>query len=133
MSTLIDVQEVATDGDLETEITKKEFCRLAGDDTEAGKDARQLALDDILYQLANRVPPIQEGDLAFITELKIATVYGAVARMYRNRITTGDNDDVNFTKSKLYQKLFDSRSGQLRPQVSNQQLAGPSSITVHRR
>ncbi len=133
MSTLIDVQEIATDEDLETELTKKEFCRLAGDDSTAGKDARQLALDDILYQLANRVPPIQEGDLAVITELKIATVYGAAARMYRNRITTGDNDDVNFTKSKLYQKLFDSRSAQLRPQVSNQLLAGPSSITMSRR
>ncbi len=128
-----DVQLIATDEDLETELTKKEFCRLAGDDSEAGKDARQLALDDLLYQLANRVPPVPEGNLVVIGELKIATVYGAAARMYRNRITTGDGDDVNFTKSKLYQKLFDSRSAQLRPSVSNQQTSGPSSIALHRR
>ena len=126
------VQLVATDKDLEDEVDEKEFCRLIGDSAD-GRQKRQLAFDDILYQLRNRVPPIQEGDLAVITELKIAVVYGAIARLYRDNMTTGGGDDINHSKAKHYQAMYKERVHQLRPSVANQKTGGPSGIAFHRR
>ena len=83
------VNDVVTDSDLSNEVSEREFGRLAPNEDD-GLDARQLTLDDLLDRLKNRVPPIHETDLIDLEELRIPCVYGAVARLYRRKMTTGD-------------------------------------------
>ncbi len=132
MST-IDVNTVVTDSDIEDELTEKELARLTTD-SDDGLKARQLALDDILYQLANRVPPITEADLSnLVAELKIPCVYGACARLYRNNMTTGDPADINHMKWKSYHKEYEVRVDNLRPTVAGGLRGAPGAIQLFRK
>ncbi len=132
MST-IDVNTVLTDSDIEDEITEKGLADLVTD-SDDGLKARQLALDDVLYQLANRVPPVAEADLSNLAaELKIPCVYGACARLYRNNMTTGDPADFNHMQWKSYHREYEMRVQDLRPTVAGGLRAAPSAIQLFRK
>lgn len=129
----IDVNTVLTDSDLEDEITEKGLQDLVTD-SDDGLKARQLALDDVLYQLANRVPPIAESDLSDLAaELKIPCVYGACARLYRNNMTTGQPEDFNHMQWKAYHKQYEMRVDNLRPTVSGGLRGAPGAIQLFRK
>ncbi len=123
------VGTIVTDSDITEEIGEDEFGNLAPSAND-GLSARQLTLNDILNQLKNRVPPINESSLVDLEQLRIPCVYGAVARLYRKSITTGD--DVFAMKAKLYTKLYDDRVSELRPIVTGGRVAAPSSIRTFR-
>ena len=126
-----DVDDVATDLDITDEIGEVPFGRLARDSSD-GQKARQRALDDVLDKLRNRVPPIRETDLSDISELRFVVVYGAVARLYRSSMTTGDGSDVNSAKFQFYNKQYERRSDELRPTVTGNRIAAPASIKLNR-
>lgn len=123
------VNDVVTNSDLSNEISESEFGILAPNEDD-GLDARQLTLDDLLDRLKNRVPPIHETDLIDLEQLRIPCVYGAVARLYRRAMTTGD--DVFSVKHRFYIKDYDRRVADLRPTVTGGRVAAPSSIKTHR-
>jgi hypothetical protein len=60
-------------------------------------------------------------------------VYGAIARLYRNNITTGTEEDVSAAKHKIYQRLFESSVSALRPTVQGSYVSGGRSIAFSRR
>ncbi len=125
------VNSVATDKDLTNEIGEGAFARLAPD-TADGQDARQRAFDDVLDQLANRVPAVRETDLSDLSELNVVVVYGAVSRLYRSSITTGDSSDVNSAQAKFYHKQYERRVDDLRPTITGSRIAAPGSIKFNR-
>lgn len=133
----INIESVATDADLAGELGSEEA--LENLVTDPGADpsttliARQNALGEVLDGLRNRVPPIVDSELSDVTELHRVVVYGALARLYRNNITTGDEADVSAAKHKIYQRLFESALGALRPTLSGSYVSGGRSIQFSRR
>jgi len=134
---MINVDSVASTGDLVSEIgSQAALDNLMKDPTEspsAATKARQLALTEVLNHLKNRTPPVLESDLSNVTELAPVVVYGALARLYRNNITVGDNEDVSANKHRIYQRLFESSLSALRPTVQSLLKSASSSITFSRR
>jgi hypothetical protein len=102
-------------------------------DADAPTKAIQAALDDVVYMLKNRVPPVLERDLRDVTELKIPVVYGALMRLFRQNITTGDEKDVNARRARDYQAMYDQRVATLRPTLISCEIASPATIAFHRR
>lgn len=132
MATTLDVTDIATSEDLANEIGGN-----AALDNLGGIGVVQAALcaglDDVVDDLRNRVPPVRESALADITELRLATMYGALERLYRQNSTTGAEDDINSKKSRDYAKMRDHAVSRLRPTLIGAVKAGPASITLHRR
>lgn len=123
------VNDIVTDSDLSEEIGEDQFAILTPKVND-GLRARQLTLNDLLDKLKNRVPPIHEANLIELEELRIPCVYGAVARLYRKNMTTGD--DVFTAKAVLYMKDYDRRVQDLRPTVTGGRIGAPSSIRTFR-
>ncbi len=133
----IEVESVATDADLAGELGSAEALDNLVTDPEADPSttlvARQNALRDVVDGLRNRVPPIYDSELSDVTELSRVVVYGALARLYRNNITTGTEEDVSAAKHKIYQRLYESALGALRPSLNGAFVAGGRSIQFSRR
>jgi hypothetical protein len=133
----IDVEGVATDADLAGELGSDEALLNLVTDPDADPSttliARQRALGEVLDGLRNRTPPVYEADLSDVTELSRVVVYGAIARLYRNNITTGTEEDVSAAKHKIYQRLFESSVNALRPTVQGSYVSGGRSIAFSRR
>lgn len=127
-----EVTLVCEDVDLENEIGGS-AALLALATPQLCRQARIGALDDVIDHLRNRTPPVLEANLADVSELRIAVRDGALARLYRQNMTTGDGEDVNARKAKDYQAAFMSAVNRLRPTLSGQLKAGPASIALHRR
>lgn len=132
MSTIIAVADVCTDKDLEKELGESEFARLAPDSAD-GEDARQNALDDLIDQMGNRRVPVRESAIVDPGELRQTVVYGACSRLYRASITTGSGDDVNSTKANWYDRKYERNANNIRPTVTGNRKAAPSSISLSRR
>jgi hypothetical protein len=130
--TVIDVALVALDSDIEDELGEDVFERLIDDATD-GLKARTHALEDVEYELNNRVPPIRPGEVSDLSELKRVVVYGACAHLYKANLTTGSGDDINSAKHDLYREDFMKRLVNLRPTVGTQLRAASSTIALHRR
>jgi hypothetical protein len=128
-----DIDDVVTDNDLVLEAGTIDKLN----NIMAVATARRLVLErtlaDVLDSLRNRVPPIHEGSLQDVSELKRVVTYGAMADMHRKQITIGGNDDVSANMARMYQKLYESTRDALRPTVSSGQIAAPFGIALHRR
>lgn len=124
-----DVNTVVTDEDLEDELGEKEVATLVAD-ADDGEQVRQLAFDDVLDQLLNRVPPIRETHLTTMSELKITIVHAACARLYRRNVTTSEGRSAAMAKH--YQKEYLRRVRDLRPTITGLRLGAPAGIRVHR-
>ena len=129
----ISLETVATDRGLQDELGGSAQLENLSTETSTPKLARTLALRDVLAHFANQVPPVFEADFAVPAELTSVVTYGALARMYRNNITTGDGQDVNAAKHKIYKGLYDSGLASLRPTVGYALKASGPSIALHRR
>lgn len=132
MSSIIAIADVCTDEDLEKELGKGEFARLAPDSAD-GEEARQNALDDLLDQMENRRHPVRENAIVDPTQLRQTVVYGACSRLYRASITTGSGDDVNSAKAKWYDRKYERNANNLRPTITGNRKPAPSSIAFSRR
>lgn len=132
---VLDVDTVATDGDLADELGGTDALQNLVPKSWLGKaeKARQIALDDVLRTLATRTPPIAESDLADASELQRCVVLGACADLYMRAMTVGDAQDVNANKHRHYRAEYKSHRDSLRPTVSITARPGPRSIAFHRR
>lgn len=129
----IALSSVALVDDVAAELGSQEVVDSLETVTSNASSAMQWALDEALWHLRNRVPPIADSDLADVTELKMIVVYGAIARLYRQNITTGMGDDVSSAKHDIYNKMFSQRLSSLRPTLAASMVAAPASIALHRR
>jgi hypothetical protein len=141
----IDVEDVATDADLETyTLGKSNLQKLLPDewlqDPDAEYDAdenprlatipRQTALDVTLGHLRKRRPPIEAEDLADVTELKTAVCYGALEILYRGSIQ--HEDSPNVARAKSFGKMFADELTSLQPSVHEGSTASSLSIRMSR-
>lgn len=133
----IDVDSVASDADLVAELGSADalnnLLRDPTADPTAATQARRLALLEVLDHLRNRTPPVLEAYLGNVAELSSTVVYGAIARLYRNNIVTGDNEDISANKHRLYQKMFEARMAGLRPTLQASLQSASASIAFNRR
>ena len=129
----MDVEDVATDEDLHQEIGGVDALRNITSETNTAKQARQSALADVLFHFANQSPPIAEHDFIAPAELNRVVKFGALARLYRNNMTTGGGEDVHGAKARMFQKMYEGALGSLRPTVGASAKAAPMSIALHRR
>jgi hypothetical protein len=133
----IHVDSVASDADLAAELgSQSALDNLLSDPTaipSAATRARELALADVIDHLRNRTPAVHAGDLSDLTELGPAVIYGALARLYRNNMVTGDGEDISANKHKLYQRMFESRLSALRPTLYASLVSASASIQFSRR
>jgi hypothetical protein len=134
---IIDVDSVASNADLATELGSQSALDNLLTDPAAipspATQARELALADVIDHLRNRTPPVLAGDLSDVTELGPAVICGALARLYRNNMVTGDGDDISANKHKLYQRMFESRLSALRPTLQASLKSASASIQFSRR
>lgn len=128
----INISLVATDADLATELGGAAALAniLPADWTDATQ-ARQLALGDVLESLRRRSPPVLEGDLALVSQLKRAVTYGALERLYR--MAMHSNDDVHAVQRKLYDERFRSEVLGLSPTLNGGNRGSVGSIGISRR
>lgn len=134
----IDVEDVATDADLEAYTLGKSNLQdlLPGEwlDDAAGEKlatiARQRALDFVLSKLANRRPPIRENDLTDLSELKTVVCYGALEILYRGAIT--HDESPNAGRAKAFGQMFRSELDALQPTVREGVTASSLSFRIHR-
>jgi hypothetical protein len=124
--------DVATPQDLADELGGTAALDNLTSESFTARHVLELTLADILDSLRNRTPPVVEGDISDTAQLKRPLVEGAISRLYRNNITTGD--DVNAAKQKLYQRAYDNTLASLRPVVAGLAVAASGfSIPMHRR
>ena len=128
----IDVETVCTDAELADECGGPvELARLIPKGTANASTQRAAALRDTLKSLRLRRPPINEGDLSDVTELRDAVTFGALERLYLLAMTT--KDSVFGVKHEKYQKRFAAELASLSPTVGGSASGGGGSITIERR
>jgi hypothetical protein len=135
---VIDVEDVATDTDLEVyTLGRSNLQALLPDEwfsetlnRKSGANARQQALDDILATLKQRRPPIRDTELADLTELKPAVCYGALAILYQGAAT--HEDSPHMVRGKSYASRFASEKQALQPSVMLGSTASSLSIRMSR-
>lgn len=124
--------DIATSQDLANEIGGSAALDNLTSESFTAKHALDLTLVDILDSLRNRTPPVAETDIVDPTQLRKPLVDGALSKLYRNNITTGD--DVNATKQKLYARSYETALSALRPVVVGSVVASSGfSIAMNRR
>lgn len=128
-----DIDIVCTDQHLADEIGGRDQLANLLETPADRKRIRERVLDDALFALKNRVPPIRESDLVDITELQRIVTFGALAALYRQNITIGNRDDVSANMESRYRAMYDSQLQALRPTVSGGAQAGPATVTLIRR
>lgn len=67
---------------------------------------RQRALDIVVDALRRRTPPVFETDIADVTELRRAVVYGACAKLFEIAITAAGEGQVFALKWEHYERMF---------------------------
>lgn len=129
----IALSDVATRKDVANELGgDTELDRLCNDSADVMR-AMALALEEVLYSLRGRTPPIYEGDVADPTELRRVVALRAAARMHFANMTTGGGDDICARKHSILQKQYESELASLRPTVGGAIAAPAFSIPMHRR
>lgn len=133
-ATTINVDTVATHDELADEVGGHEvlsrlLAKSADSDT---KTVRRLALEAVMKSFGRRTPPILAEDLADVTELRDAVVWGAAMRTYRNAMTSGDDTALWTKKYEIYRELFGDELAYLMPTV-NSEIRVARSVSVERR
>ncbi len=133
-TTFTDVDLVATEADLEDEIGgTTALANIRPPDWTDCERARQRAFDRVIAALARRTPPIREGDLARMAELRDAVIYGALAILYSQAMTTGDEDALFTSKRDYYDKRFADEIAGLTPTLAGDLRGATQSFAVERR
>jgi hypothetical protein len=128
----ISTSQVATEDDVAEELGGAGVLDNLVSETFTIERVLELSLADVLYELANRTPPVAESDITTPSQLKRAVVECAIARLFCNGITTPDG--LHATKHKIYRKRYESTVESLRPTVAGgYATAAPFGIALHRR
>lgn len=95
MTTALDVDDIAADTDLVSELGSQAKLERMMPKREDRDAIRQKSLQDVVNALLVRSPPVNEGDLSDTAELKDAVVYRSLERIARAaRSVAGDTFDV---------------------------------------
>lgn len=95
--------------------------------------ARQHALDRVMGALRKRNPPVREGDLADVGELRFAVTYGAAAHIYRLGMAAAGDAAVFDAQARAYDRMFDDELLGLSPTLSGGLAGGSLTISIERR
>lgn len=120
----IDIEDVATDADLEVyTLGKSSLQDLLPDewlDEDTGVKvatlARQTTLDTVLSTLARKRPPIRSADLTDVTELKAVVCYGTMQILYSGAVQ--HEDSPNAKRAKHFGAMFRDELAALQPTVA---------------
>jgi len=138
MTTILDVEDVATDADLEDytlgranlqDLLPEEWL----DEALNRKSAAQLRLrilEDVLTLLKQRRPPIRDTDLTDLSELKQAVCFGTLATLYQGAATHENSPHV--ARAKSYLSMFTAEKISLQPSVALGSTASSLSVRMSR-
>jgi hypothetical protein len=128
----LDVDLYCTHQDLQDELgSARALVRITSPDDPDTALVRAQALRDVVKFLERRTPPIVEGQLSDLTELKDVVCYGALARLYRNAMT--EDGDVYSVLWREFDDKFASELGSLRLTLEGTVSADVPPTTVFRR
>lgn len=121
----IDVEDVCTDAQLDEYLGGRLTATLNMLPTAwaDASPAREYALRRTLLSLERRSPPIREADIADVTELHDAVVFGAAARIYDLSITSAGESEVMFHQARRYEQMW-------RDELANIVITGPESQRI---
>lgn len=123
----VDIESVATEEDLAVyTLGAANLAQLLPDEWSSFVTVRQERLNFVLSSLKKRRPPINDYDLADVTELKLVVCYGVLEIAYRGAIQHEDSPNVG--RSKAFGKLFADELNALQPSISEGSTA--SSLTI---
>lgn len=134
----VDVEDVATDSDLEDLVLGKDNLQaLLPDewkDNETGektaKKPRQTVLNIVLNSLKKRRPPILAEELADLSELKMVVCYGALEIVYQGAV---DHDaSPNLVRAKRMGTKFADELTSLQPSIRAGATASSLSVRFSR-
>lgn len=93
--------------------------------------ARERARDEVLRALLRRTPPIREGDLADVSELKTAVVAGTLEHLYRIAATTPDS--IHWENRRVYADRFQEEIDGCTPTLNGDLRGAALSFATERR
>lgn len=130
----ISIESVATDQDLADAVGGFPvlFNLLPREWNESGLTIRQKKLDEVLRYLLRRSPPIYEGYLSDVTELKDAVIWGSLAELHLMAVTGGPDDPHRF-QSKEYTAKYKAELDSMAPTLSTGERMETGMITISRR
>lgn len=99
-----------------------------GDRTKA---IREAALSEVLDALRVRVPPINEGDLSDVTQLRRSVLFNALARIYRMSMSV--EGDAFYLLWSDYSKRYKAEITALKPLLRGNPIGSVFSIALNRR
>lgn len=99
-----------------------------GDRTKA---IREAALSEVLDALRVRVPPINEGDLSDVTQLRRSVLFNALARIYRMSMSI--EGDAFYLLWSDYSKRYRAEITALKPLLRGNPIGSVFSIALNRR
>lgn len=99
-----------------------------GDRTKA---IREAALSEVLDALRVRVPPINEGDLSDVTQLRRSVLFNALARIYRMSMSI--EGDAFYLLWSDYSKRYKAEITALKPLLRGNPIGSVFSIALNRR
>lgn len=130
----IAVDDVCTHAQLANEVGGEDELENILPTSYAGSSAtpRTLALSDVVKSLSRRTPPIREGDLQDVTQLRDAVAYGALERIYRAAMTGPDSPHAALQR--VYERKYQAECLGLTPTLAADGARGSAfSITMERR
>lgn len=95
--------------------------------------ARQYALDRVVGALKRRTPPILEGDLSNVTELRFAVMVGAAEHLHMLAASGGGDVELFAFKAKTYAKQFEDEINGLSPTLVGGSRGSTFSFSIARR
>ena len=140
MADLLDIEDVLTHAQLDLYVggqleAQMHLLSSVWADGDASEKLREWALDEVLLDLAERVPPIREADIAIPAELHRAARHKAAERMYDVAMTGGGDAELWHAKMRTETKRYGSVMGKLSPTVADgvQAPSGAGSVGLSRR
>lgn len=135
-TTTIDLDSVCTHADLIGEIGSEVQLRRMlpaqpSDTTDPTRPFRQRALEDVVKLMKRREPPIHEGNLSDLTQLRDAVIYGTLSRLYRVNATT--DADVHSAMWRHWERRMESEVMSMRVDVAEGGVVNMTGISVRRR
>lgn len=134
MAATIDVEEVLTDAQLDEYLggALRGGIGLLPPAWESALPARKHALDRVVDHLARLPVPVLEADLADVTELRRAVLYGACAHLYTLAITRAGDFETFAASAKRFDALFASELEGLRPKIATVLDGRDGTLETHR-
>lgn len=81
--------------------------------------ARRAALDKVIAALKSRTPPIRDTDLADVTELRNAVLFGAKAHLYELAMSSATEGALFLEKWRIAHKQFTDEVRGLAPTLTD--------------